>query len=82
LAVIDVKWQYLVLAVVFIGAMAVSLWTATRIDMHDIERGLTNISENEHEGVIEGGNVPLYLAIVVTLVIVAIAAFVYLAKYR
>ncbi|MGZ8876448.1 MAG: hypothetical protein ACXW1O_07210 [Halobacteriota archaeon] len=76
------KWQYLVLAVVFIGAMAVSLWTAARVDMHDIERGLTNISENEHEGVIEGGNVPLYLAIVVTLVIVAIAAFVYLAKYR
>ena len=76
------KWQYLVLAVVFIGAMAISLWTATRIDMHDIERGLTNISGNEHEGVIEGGNVPLYLAIVVTLVIVGIAAFVYLAKYR
>jgi hypothetical protein len=50
--------------------------------MHNIERGLTNISENEHEGVIEGENVPLYLAIVVTLIIVTIAAFVYLAKYR
>jgi hypothetical protein len=50
--------------------------------MHDIERGLTNISENEHEGVIEGGTVPLYIAIVVTLVFIAIVAFIYLAKYR
>jgi hypothetical protein len=58
LPVIDVKWQYLILAAVFIGAMALSLWTATRVDMRDIERGLTNISENEHEGVIEGGNTP------------------------
>jgi heme/copper-type cytochrome/quinol oxidase subunit 2 len=80
--VIDVKWQYLILAAVFIGAMAVSLWTATRVDMHDIERGLTNISENEHEGIIEGGNVLLYIAIVVILVIIAIAAFIHLAKYR
>jgi hypothetical protein len=80
--VIDVKWQYLILAVVFIGAMAVSLWTATRVDMHDIERGLTNISENEHEGIMEGGNVLLYIAIVVILVFIAIAAFIYLARYR
>jgi 1,4-dihydroxy-2-naphthoate octaprenyltransferase len=82
LLVIDVKWQYLALAAVFIGAMAISLWTATRVDMHDIERGLTNISENEHEGVIGGGNVHLYIAIVVTLVFIAIATFIYLAKYR
>ena len=50
--------------------------------MRDIERGLTNISENEHEGVIEGGNIPLYVAIVATMVFIAIAAFVYLVKYR
>ena len=50
--------------------------------MRDIERELTNISENEHEGVIEGGNVPLYLAIVATLVFIAIVAFIYLSKYR
>jgi len=81
LAVIDMKWQYLVLAAVFISAVVVSLWTATRVDMHDIERGLTNISENEHEGVIEGGNAPLYIAIVVILVFIAIAGFI-LAKYR
>lgn len=50
--------------------------------MRDIERGLTNISENEHEGVIEGGNVRLYVAIVATLVFIAIVAFIYQSKYR
>jgi 1,4-dihydroxy-2-naphthoate octaprenyltransferase len=82
LPVIDVKWQYLILAALFIGAIALAFWTATRVDMHDIERGLTNISENEHEGVIEGGNVPLYVAIVAILFFIAIVAFIYLSKYR
>jgi len=80
--VIDVKWQYLLLAAVFIGAVALSLWTAMRVDMHDIEQGLTNVSEEEHEGVIEGGNVPLFIGIVVALFFIAIAAIVYLSKYR
>ena len=79
---IDVKWQYLLLAAVFIGAVALSLWTAMRVDMHDIEQGLTNVSEEEHEGVIEGGNVPLFIGIVVALFFIAIAAIVYLSKYR
>lgn len=82
LPVIDVKWQYLILAALFIGAIALSLWTATRVDMRDIERGLTNISENEHEGIIEGGNVALYAVIVATLVFIAIVAFIYLSKCR
>jgi 1,4-dihydroxy-2-naphthoate octaprenyltransferase len=82
LPVIDVKWQYFLLAAVFIGAIALSLWTAMRVDMHDIEQGLTNVSEEEHEGVIEGGNVPLYIGIVVALFFIAIAAIVYLSKYR
>jgi len=80
--VIDVKWQYLILAAVFIAAIALSLWTATRVDMRDIEQSLTNVSEEEHEGVIEGGNVPLYIGIVVALFFIAIAAIVYLSKYR
>jgi hypothetical protein len=82
LLVIDVKWQYLILAAVFIAAIALSLWTATRVDMRDIEQSLTNVSEEEHEGVIEGGNVPLYIGIVVALFFIAIAAIVYLSKYR
>jgi len=77
-----VKWQYLILAAVFIAAIALSLWTATRVDMRDIEQSLTNVSEEEHEGVIEGGNVPLYIGIVVALFFIAIAAIVYLSKYR
>ena len=80
--VIDVKWQYLILAAVFIAAIALSLWTATRVDMRDIEQSLTNVSEEEQEGVIEGGNVPLYIGIVVALFFIAIAAIVYLSKYR
>jgi len=82
LLVIDVKWQYLILATVFIAAIALSLWTATRVDMRDIEQSLTNVSEEKHEGVIEGGNVPLYIGIVVALFFIAIAAIVYLSKYR
>ena len=79
---IDVKWQYLILAAVFIAAIALSLWTATRVDMRDIEQSLTNVSEEEHEGVIERGNVPLFIGIVVALFFIAIAAIVYLSKYR
>jgi 1,4-dihydroxy-2-naphthoate octaprenyltransferase len=76
----DVKWQYLLVAAVFIGAVAISLWTATRVDMQDIEHGLTNFSEEEHEGeehegLIEGGNVALYGAIVIILFFIALAVF-------
>ncbi len=81
LLVNDVKWQYLILAAVFIGAVAISLWTATRVDMHEIEQGLTNVSEEEHEGVIEGGNVALYGAIVIILFFIALAVFVW-SKYQ
>jgi hypothetical protein len=49
--------------------------------MRDIEHSLTNVSE-EHEGIIEGGNVPLYVGIVVTLFFFAIAVFVYLSRHR
>jgi hypothetical protein len=82
LLVIDVKWQYLLLAAVFIAAIALSLWTSTRVDMRDIEQSLANVSEEGHEGVIEGGNLPLYIGIVVALFFIAIAAIVYLSKYR
>ncbi|MGZ4864356.1 MAG: hypothetical protein ACXV5H_06795 [Halobacteriota archaeon] len=75
------KWQYLLLVAVFIAAIALSLWTATRADMHNIEQGLTNVSE-EHEGVIEGGNLPLYIGIVIALFFIAIVALVYQSKYR
>ena len=77
----DVKWQYIILVIVFVGAVALSLWTAARVNMSDIERSLTNVSENEHEGLIEGGNVPLYVGIVAILFLFAIATL-YLVKRR
>jgi len=49
--------------------------------MRDIEQSLANVSE-EHEGVIEGGNLPLYIGIVVALFFIAIVAFIYQSKYR
>jgi len=78
----DMKWQYVILAAIFVGAAALSLWTAGHVDMHDIERSLTNSSGNEREGFIEGGNVPLYLGIVVTLLVIGVGSFVYIAKRR
>jgi hypothetical protein len=38
------KWQYIILAAVFIGALALSLWIASHVDTNDIERGLTHSS--------------------------------------
>lgn len=75
------KWQYVILVIVFIGALALSLWTAARVSLNDIERSLTNVSENEHEGLIEGGNVPLYIGIVAVLFFVA-AVLAYQLKHR
>lgn len=77
----DLKWQYVILVIVFIGALALSLWTAARVSLTDIERSLTNVSENEHEGLIEGGNVPLYIGIVAVLFFVA-AVLAYQLKHR
>ncbi|MGB9372184.1 MAG: hypothetical protein WCB79_09695 [Halobacteriota archaeon] len=48
--------------------------------MNDIERGLTNSSSNERDSFIEGGNVPLYLGITVTLFIITIGSFFYLSS--
>ena len=77
-----VKKQYLILAIIFVGAVALSLWTASRVDMHDVEQGLTNTSEEEHEGIIEGGNVPLYVAIVVILFVIALTVLMYWSRHR
>ncbi len=76
------KWQYIILAAVFIGALALSLWMSSHVDMNDIERGLTNSSSDEHDSLVEGGNIPLYLGIAVTLFVIAISSFFYLSKHR
>ena len=55
---------------------------ASHVDMLDIERGLTNSSSDEHDSFVEGGNVPLYLGITVTLFVITIGSFFFLSKHR
>jgi hypothetical protein len=83
------KWQYIVLAVLLIGAAALSLWMATRVTMPDIENTLTNTSGHEQEGggggfegftVAEGVNVLMYLGLVAALFAIGIGAYVYVSK--
>jgi len=78
------KWQYLVLAVLLIGAVAFSLWMATSISMNDIEHRLTNTSEEEQEQggfhVAEGVNIPMYLGITGALVAIGVGTYVYISK--
>ena len=79
------KWQYIVLAVLLIGAVVFSLWMATRIGMNDIEHRLTNTSEGEQEQgegfhVAEGVNIPMYLGIAGILVAVGIGTYVYASR--
>ena len=76
------KWQYIILAAVFIGALAFSLWMASHVDTNDTERGLTNPSTDEHDSFVEGGNVPLYLGIAATLFVIALGSFFHLSKRR
>ncbi|MFZ0012242.1 MAG: hypothetical protein WAL97_10175 [Halobacteriota archaeon] len=76
------KWQYIILAAVFIGALALSLWMASHVDTNDIERGLTHSSSDEHDSFVEGGNVPLYLGITATLFVIALGSFFFLSKRR
>ena len=78
------KWQYIVLAAILIGAAALSLWMATRVNMPDIENTLTNTSGQEHEGggihVAEGVNIPMYLGIAGALIAIGIGTYVYVSK--
>ena len=78
------KWQYLVLAALLIGAVVFSLWMATRIGMNDIEHRLTNTSEGEREQggfhVAEGVNIPMYLGIAGALVVIGVGTYVYISR--
>jgi hypothetical protein len=83
------KWQYIVLAVILIGAAALSLWMATRVTVPTIEHTLTNTSGHEQEegggglfgfNVAEGVNILMYLAIVAALFAIGIGAYVYISK--
>jgi len=79
-----VKWQYIVLSALLIGAVAFSLWMTTRIGMDDIEHRLTNTSEGEQEQggfhVEEGVNIPMYLGIAGALVVIGVGTYVYISR--
>jgi hypothetical protein len=88
------KWQYLILALIFLGAAVIALWTATHVNMVDIEEKLSSPANSSgansspepifflNESIIEGGHTLLYLGIVVTLFVIAIGSTVYVSRRR
>jgi hypothetical protein len=88
------KWQYLILALIFLGAAVIALWTATRVNMVDIEETLSSPPNSSgansspepifflNGSIIEGGHTLLYLGIVVTLFVIAIGSTVYVSRRR
>ena len=86
------KWQYIVLAALLIGAVAFSLWMATRIGMNDIEHRLTNTSEGEQETpsvfsqegfhIEESVNIPMYLGIAGALFAIGIGIYIYISRQQ
>ncbi len=88
------KWQYLILALIFLGAAVIALWTATHVNVVDIEETLSSPTNSSranaspepifflNESIVEGGHILLYLGIVVTLFVIAIGSTVYVSRRR
>ena len=88
------KWQYLILALIFLGAAVIALWTATHVNMVDIEETLSSPTTSSgansspepifflNENIIEGGHILLYLGIVIALFVIAIGSTVYVSRRR
>ena len=87
------KWQYIILALIFLGAAVLALWTATHVNMVDIEETLSSPNSSGansspepifflNESIIEGGHILLYLGIVVALFVIAIGGTVYVSRRR
>jgi hypothetical protein len=78
-----VKRQHIALLIVLALLATLSFWIAITTSTHDVERQLTNTSSEQHggnEGLIEGGNVLLYLTITGVLVLLAAAAYLLILK--
>ncbi len=72
------KRQYIALLIVLAALAILSFWAASTTTTHDIERQLTNTSNEQHggnEGLIEGGNLLLYLSVAGILFIIAAGAY-------
>ncbi len=77
------KRQYIALLIVLAILVILSFWVASTTSTHDIERQLTNTSSEQHggnEGLIEGGNLLLYLSMTGVLVVIAVAAYLLVLK--
>ncbi len=72
------KRQYIALLIVLAVLTILSLWAASTTNTHDIERQLTNTSNEQHggsEGLVEGGNLLLYLGVTGILFVIAAGAY-------
>ena len=79
------KRQYIALLFVLAALVILSLWVASTTSTHDIERQLTNASSEQHggnEGLIEGGNLLLYLSVTSVLFVIAVGAYLFVRKRR
>ncbi|MDD1720888.1 MAG: hypothetical protein LUP95_02775 [Euryarchaeota archaeon] len=78
------KRQYIALLIVLAALVILSFWAASTTTTHDIERQLTNTSNEQHggnEGLIEG-NLLLYLGVTGMLFVIAAAAYFLVLKKR
>ncbi len=81
----NVKKEYILLIIVFLCLIVVSLSMSTHTNVEEIEKKLTgekNDRVGSGEEIIEGGNILLYLAVVVILFIVGIMGYYRLARER
>ncbi len=72
------KRQYIALLILLATLVILSLWTASNTNISNIERQLTNTSNEQHgenEGLIEGGNLLVLLGVTIVLVIIAVGAY-------
>jgi hypothetical protein len=80
-----VKKEYIILIIVFLCLIAVSLWMSTQANVEDIEKKLTGEKTDRGEsggGIIEGGNIQLYLALVVILIVIGVTGYYRLSRKK
>ncbi len=79
------KRQYIALLIILAMLAILSFLVASTTTTHDIEHQLTNTSNEQHEnqeGLIEGGNLILYVGVTVVLLFIAIGAYFLVIKRR
>jgi hypothetical protein len=83
--VTKVKKEHIILIIVFLCLITVSLWMSTQANVQEIEKKLTGEKTNRGEsggGIIEGGNILLYLALVVILIVIGITGYYRLSREK